>query len=89
MNSTRSNIIEMNSDQKQIPDITGVASQVSVTQTATGVGGVGGGTPTGSGGSESAENSGVRALPAPNLGAAGVVAIAGVGMLLGGILVVT
>ncbi|KAI1852041.1 hypothetical protein JX265_008154 [Neoarthrinium moseri] len=50
LNSTKSNIIEITNSSTTIPDATGVASQVTVTQTATGLPGVGGGSGTTSGG---------------------------------------
>ncbi|KAH8193628.1 hypothetical protein TruAng_012207 [Truncatella angustata] len=101
LNSTESNVVEISNSTTQLPDVTGVASQVSVTQTATGLPGVGGGsttasgtalptvTVTGSGTSSpsSSGNVGARSLPAPDWGAAVVAVLTALGMLAGGMMV--
>lgn len=92
LNSTDSNVVEITEDTG-IPDATGVASQVSVTQTATGLPGTGNGgsgdatatttsSPSGSG------NAGARAVPAPRWDALAVAGIASLCGLMGAGLVV-
>ncbi|XXH05843.1 hypothetical protein Hte_012281 [Hypoxylon texense] len=92
LNSTESNIVEITEDSG-IPDATGVASQVSVTQTATGLPGTGTGTGTSGDGQStvtvtptstaSGESAGTRAIPAPKWEALAVAAIAGLCGLMG------
>ncbi|KAI0595229.1 aspartic peptidase domain-containing protein [Biscogniauxia sp. FL1348] len=96
LNSTRSNIVEI-SKESGIPDVTGVASQISAEQTATGLPGTDAGnsltatatatvTPTTTGSSSSAEgsgNSGMKSVPAPNWEAAAAAVMAGVFSLVG------
>ncbi|KAI1485477.1 aspartic peptidase domain-containing protein [Biscogniauxia mediterranea] len=98
LNSTRSNIVEI-TEESGIPDVTGVASQVSAEQTATVLPGTDAGgsltatatatatvTPTTTGSSSSTEisgNSGIKSVPAPNWEAAAVAAMAGVFSLVG------
>ncbi|OTB04011.1 hypothetical protein M426DRAFT_59550 [Hypoxylon sp. CI-4A] len=69
LNSTDSNIVEI-TKESGIPDATGVASQVSATQTATGSSGTGSGTSTATATStasgQSGENAGMKSVPAPN-----------------------
>ncbi|KAI1759104.1 aspartic peptidase domain-containing protein [Hypoxylon sp. FL1150] len=88
LNSTESNVMEITEDSG-IPDATGVASQVSVTQTATGLPSTGTST---SGGGQSTvtatataggESASARAVPAPKWEALAVAAIAGVLGLVG------
>lgn len=100
LNSTDSNVIEISNSTTELPDATGVASQVSVTQTATGLPGVGGGasgttlptvTITAGGGTSSPSstgNAGVRNIPAPELRAVFFAAFSSLGMLAGGMMVV-
>ncbi|KAL7621262.1 hypothetical protein AAE478_008579 [Parahypoxylon ruwenzoriense] len=71
VNSIESNILEI-TEESGIPDVTGVASQVSVTQTATGLpGGLGGALPTvtvtatGTPPGQNGENAGMRVALAP------------------------
>ncbi|KAI2470150.1 aspartic peptidase domain-containing protein [Annulohypoxylon bovei var. microspora] len=96
LNSTESNILEI-TEESGIPDASGVASQVTAEQTATGLPGTGsvnGGqtTSTGSASStasgQSSGNAGARAVPAPNWEALVVAAVAGVCGLMGAGLVV-
>lgn len=95
LNSTESNVIEISNSTTALPDVTGVASQVSVTQTATGLPGVGGGATTGTGSStsdpttspSSTGNVGAKSIPAPQMGAIFVAALTGVGMLAGGMII--
>lgn len=89
LNSTDSNIIEISNSTTQLPDVTGVASQVSVTQTATGLPGVGGGSggtsttvPTGT----ATPNASVRVVPTPDWPAVMAAVLTGVGICVGGIL---
>ncbi|KAI0124707.1 aspartic peptidase domain-containing protein [Xylariales sp. AK1849] len=102
LNSTQTNIVEISASASQIPEATGVASQVSVTQTATGLPGKSGssgtsiptvtvtGSTTGTTASASGNgNAGRRSVPAPDWQAVGVAAIAGVGILLGGVVFVS
>ncbi|KAI1497918.1 aspartic peptidase domain-containing protein [Biscogniauxia marginata] len=94
LNSTKSNIVEI-TKESGVPDVTGVASQVSVKQTATGLPGndasgsttgtaTGTAAATGSSSStESSGNSGIRSVPSPNWEAVGVAALAGLFSLVG------
>lgn len=86
INSTRSNVVEIT--ESGIPDTSGVASQVTAEQTATGLPGAGnaGANPTATdrGGSGDDENAGVRAVPTPpNWEIAFVAAFAGFAGLMG------
>ncbi|KAK9802151.1 putative Aspartic peptidase domain-containing protein [Seiridium cardinale] len=101
LNSTESNIVEISNSTTELPDVTGVASQVSVTQTATGLPGVGGGqtsgtgtvlptvTVTASGTStpSSSPNAGAKNVPAPDWSAVLVMGLTGLGVLVGGMAV--
>ncbi|KAF7520634.1 hypothetical protein G7054_g12712 [Neopestalotiopsis clavispora] len=85
LNSTTSNVVEITNGSTSLPDVTGVASQVQVTQTATGLPGVGGlptVTVTGTAAASSG-NAGARAVPAPDWMAAVVASLAGLGVLAG------
>lgn len=97
LNSTESNILEI-TQESGIPDASGVASQVSVQQTATGLPGPGGSTGTGNVGSgsptitvtststssgRSGENSGARSAPPPNWEVLVVAGVAGLFGLMG------
>ncbi|KAI1408202.1 aspartic peptidase domain-containing protein [Hypoxylon sp. FL1857] len=97
LNSTESNILEI-TQASGIPDASGVASQVSVQQTATGLPGTGGSTGTDSAGSgsptvavtststssgQSGENAGARSVPAPDWEALVVAGVAGLFGLMG------
>lgn len=86
LNSTTSNVVEITNGSTSLPDVTGVASQVQVTQTATGLPGVGGlptVTVTGTAAASSG-NAGARAVPAPDWMAAVVASLTGLGVLAGG-----
>ncbi|KAI1779416.1 aspartic peptidase domain-containing protein [Hypoxylon cercidicola] len=90
LNSTESNIVEITEDSG-IPDAIGVASQVSVTQTATGLPGTGTGTPSGgqstvtvtSTSTPGGESAGARAVPAPKWEALAVAIVTGLCGLMG------
>ncbi|KAI1100998.1 aspartic peptidase domain-containing protein [Jackrogersella minutella] len=91
LNSTKSNVLEI-TQESGIPDASGVASQVSVEQTATGLPGTGGvntgsatatSTTTSSSTSSSGANAGARAVPAPDWEALAVAAVASVCGLMG------
>ncbi|KAI1245804.1 hypothetical protein MGN70_012698 [Eutypa lata] len=86
LNSTDTNVVEISSSG--IPDVSGVASQVSATQTATGLPGAGDNTDnvpttTASAGASDSEGAGARAVPAPAWEAVAVAAFAGVAGLMG------
>ena len=84
VNSTRSNVVEITSSG--IPDTSGVASQVTAQQTATGLPGApgaGGANPTTTGSSgDDPDNAGIRAVP-PSWEVAFVATFAGVASLMG------
>ncbi|ETS77657.1 hypothetical protein PFICI_09719 [Pestalotiopsis fici W106-1] len=91
LNSTTSNVIEITNSSTSLPDVTGVASQVQVTQTATGLPGVGGGglptvTVTGTASASTSGSAGARAVPAPDWMAAVIAAVTGLGVLAGGMI---
>lgn len=89
LNSTESNVVEITNGSNSLPDVTGVASQVQVTQTATGLPGVGGlptVTVTGTASSTGTGNAGVRSIPAPDWMAAAVASLTGLGVLAGGLI---
>lgn len=101
LNSTDSNIVEISNSTTQLPDVTGVASQVAVTQTATGLPGVGGATsgsgtvlPTvtvtagGTSSPSSTANAGIRSMPVVDSSAALIAALTSLSMLVGGFLIV-
>lgn len=88
LNSTSQNIVEITS--AGIPDVSGVASQVTAAQTATGLPGAGDNsdnvptvTVTSSPGASDSGSAGARSVPAPAWEAAAVAAFAGVGGLMG------
>lgn len=88
LNSTEQNVVEITSSG--IPDVSGVASQVTATQTATGLPGTGDnnnnvptGTVTSSPSASNSEAAGIRAVPAPAWEAVAVAAFAGVAGLMG------
>jgi hypothetical protein len=93
LNSTKTNIVEIKAGATQVPSVTGVASQVTVAQTATDIPGKGGdgsdpvvtvtATAGATGSATSSGNAGARSVPAPNWEAVGVAAVAGVGVLMG------
>ncbi len=89
INSTSTHVVEITSESG-IPEVSGVASQVTAAQTATGLPGAGGNsaptiTVTASpGASSSADSAGIRAVPAPpTWEMAGVAAVAGFAGLMG------
>ncbi|KAI1211798.1 aspartic peptidase domain-containing protein [Annulohypoxylon truncatum] len=91
LNSTKSNVVEI-TQESGIPDASGVASQVTAEQTATGLPGTGnvnGGQTTttvsssSTSSSQSSGNAGARTVPAPNREALAVAAITGLCGLMG------
>ncbi|KAI5917263.1 aspartic peptidase domain-containing protein [Camillea tinctor] len=93
LNSTRSNIVEI-TKESGIPDVTGVVSQVSAEQTATGLPGTDAGgsftatataatTPTTAGSAEGSGNSGIKSVAVPSWETTAVAALAGVFSLVG------
>ncbi|KAI2637581.1 aspartic peptidase domain-containing protein [Hypomontagnella submonticulosa] len=95
LNSTKSNVLEI-TEESGIPDASGVASQVTVEQTATGLPGAGNAgelptvtvTSTGSPSSSSSGNAGPRGVPPPNWEVLAVAAVAGISGLVGAGLVI-